>query len=145
MKKMVLALSMGLMTLAFSAVADEKEDIAAALKAAETWLQLTDGGKYAASYDATASKFRSVVAADQWQRAMEQVRGPLGAVKSRAVATGAMAPKRQSTPNGEVVVIQYETRFDKLPAAREMVAPMREPDGSWKVSGYFIKPSDSPQ
>jgi hypothetical protein len=37
------------------------------------------------------------------------------------------------------VVIQYETQFKNKKAALETVTPMREKDGSWKVSGYFIR------
>jgi hypothetical protein len=37
------------------------------------------------------------------------------------------------------VVIQFDTVFDKRPLSTETVTPMREPDGSWKVSGYLIR------
>ena len=40
---------------------------------------------------------------------------------------------------GKYVVIQYTTRFANKADATETVTPMRETDGSWKVSGYFIK------
>jgi hypothetical protein len=37
------------------------------------------------------------------------------------------------------VVIQFDTRFENRPLSMETVTPMREKDGSWKVSGYFIR------
>jgi hypothetical protein len=37
------------------------------------------------------------------------------------------------------VVIQFNTRFENKAAAIETVTPMHEKDGSWRVSGYFIK------
>jgi hypothetical protein len=41
--------------------------------------------------------------------------------------------------DGEYVVIQFDTQFENKAAAVETIAPMHEKDGSWRVSGYFIK------
>ena len=35
-------------------------------------------------------------------------------------------------------MIQYDTRFENG-LFTETVTPMKEKDGSWKVSGYYIK------
>ena len=44
-------------------------------------------------------------------------------------------------PDGAYVVIQYETDFSGHPGGKmiETVTPAKEKDGSWKVSGYYIK------
>jgi hypothetical protein len=42
-------------------------------------------------------------------------------------------------PDGECVVIQYETTFEKKQSAIETVTPMLDKDGKWRVSGYYIK------
>jgi hypothetical protein len=42
-------------------------------------------------------------------------------------------------PDGEYVVIQYQTSFANKKASVETVTPMREKDGRWRVSGYFIR------
>ena len=42
-------------------------------------------------------------------------------------------------PDGEYVVFQFDTQFERKRAAVETVTPMRDPDGSWRVSGYFIR------
>jgi hypothetical protein len=42
-------------------------------------------------------------------------------------------------PDGEYVVIQYSSQFANKASAVETVTPMREKDGSWKVSGYYVK------
>jgi hypothetical protein len=42
-------------------------------------------------------------------------------------------------PDGDYVVIQYRTRFEHKAAAVETVPPMRDADGQWRVSGYFIR------
>jgi hypothetical protein len=35
--------------------------------------------------------------------------------------------------------MQFETEFENKPHATELVTPARTTDGSWKVSGYFIR------
>ena len=42
-------------------------------------------------------------------------------------------------PDGEYVVIQYESSFEHKQSAIETVTPMLDTDGKWRVSGYFIK------
>jgi hypothetical protein len=42
-------------------------------------------------------------------------------------------------PPGEYVVIVYASAFENRPAAQETVNPMRDKDGVWRVSGYFVK------
>jgi hypothetical protein len=42
-------------------------------------------------------------------------------------------------PDGEYVVIQFTTSFDGKAVATETVTPMKDPDGHWRVSGYYIR------
>jgi hypothetical protein len=42
-------------------------------------------------------------------------------------------------PDGEYVVIQFETSFEKKKSSIETITPIKEKDGSWRVSGYYIK------
>jgi hypothetical protein len=42
-------------------------------------------------------------------------------------------------PDGEYVVIKFETSFQNKKSAVETITPMREKDGKWRVSGYYIK------
>jgi hypothetical protein len=42
-------------------------------------------------------------------------------------------------PDGEYVVLQFDTSFANKKEAVETVTPMLDPDGKWKVSGYYIK------
>ena len=41
--------------------------------------------------------------------------------------------------DGDYVVIVYRSSFAAAPAATETVTPMRDPDGHWRVAGYFVK------
>ncbi|MFC5514095.1 DUF4019 domain-containing protein [Massilia jejuensis] len=42
-------------------------------------------------------------------------------------------------PPGEYVIIVYDSVFSNMPTVVETVTQMREVDGAWKVSGYFIR------
>jgi Protein of unknown function (DUF4019) len=110
----------------------------AAAVAAEAWLPLVDGGDYAASWSGTAASFRSLVTQQQWNEAMRKTRAPYGAVRSRSFLRAHHTTNLPNAPAGEYVVIQYQTEFANK-AGVETVVPMREPDGSWKVSGYYIR------
>ena len=111
----------------------------AAQTSAAAWLALVDAGKYGESWDAAASFFRSRLTRSEWEAALDKVRRPLGKLVSRRVRAAQYATSLPGAPAGEYVVIQYETRFAEMPSATETVTPMKEKDGSWRVSGYYIK------
>ena len=66
-------------------------------------------------------------------------RGPLGPVLSREVASAEYTTKLPGAPDGEYVVIQYRTKFQNKADAIETVTPMRDQDGIFRVSGYYIR------
>ncbi len=121
------------------ASADDKEAIGKAQVAARSWLALTDGAKYGQSWDEAASLFKSAVTRAGWEKAVKGVRSPLGTVVSRKVQSATFTRTLPGAPDGEYVVIRFETQFQNKAAAIETVTPMREKDGSWRVSGYFIR------
>lgn len=121
------------------AAADEPDIEKQATEAARAWLELIDEGKYEASWEAAATSFRGVVKKDQWNETMAGVRGPLGSVRSRELASAEHRTTLPGAPDGEYVVIQFATSFENKKSAVETVTPMRDRDGTWRVSGYFIR------
>jgi hypothetical protein len=115
----------------------KREDLAQA--AADAWLDLTDAGDAAASWDEAAELFKSAVTKEQWMQALAGVRPPLGKVVSRKVVSRQHSRQAPGAPDGEYVVIRYETRFEKKADAVETVTPTLDPDRVWRVSGYFIR------
>jgi hypothetical protein len=124
--------------LCWVALADQQSEEEAA-GAAETWLGLVDSGKYLESWETTAVLFRSAVTKEQWERALKAARQPLGRCIARKVKWRQYATSLPGAPDGEYVVLQYETSFENKKAAVETITPMREKDGQWRVSGYYIK------
>jgi hypothetical protein len=110
-----------------------------AVKAAEAWLALVDAGDYGASWDDAAQMFKRAVSKEQWETMVQAVRPPLGQVESRTVKSAVFAATLPGAPDGEYVVIQLETSFANKKAAIETVTPMKDPDGEWRVSGYYVR------
>jgi len=48
-------------------------------------------------------------------------------------------PALPGAPDGQYVLIQFNASFEQKAHAVETVTPMLERDGTWKVSGYFIR------
>ncbi len=107
--------------------------------AALAWLELVDNGDYGRSWDQAAAYFRQSVPRPQWETQVGGVRRPLGAVNSREVTSATLATTLPGAPDGEYVVIQYATSFANKASAVETVTPMRDPDGRFRVSGYFVQ------
>jgi len=111
----------------------------AAERAALDWLTLVDRGDAAASWEAAASLFKRAVSEEQWGRALGAAREPLGALVNRRLETARAATELPGAPDGEYVVFQFASAFEHKRAATETVTPMRDTDGAWRVSGYFIR------
>jgi hypothetical protein len=120
-----------------SATNTEKEK--AAVIVAEKWLSMVDQGNYAESWKEAAALFRNAVKQEQWEQSLQAVRKPLGKLVSRKVNKKTYKTSLPGAPDGEYVVIEFETSFENKRTAFETLTPMREKDGKWRVSGYYIK------
>jgi Protein of unknown function (DUF4019) len=110
-----------------------------AQQSSEAWLTLIDRGQFADSYQEAAQYFKNAVTKDQWQNSLTAVRKPLGKVLSRKLKNTTYTRTLPGAPDGDYVVIQYESSFEHKASAVETVTPMLDNDGKWRVSGYFIK------
>lgn len=120
-----------------ASASEEKEEQAVA--AALAWLALVDAGDYDQSWETAAAYFRNAVAKEKWHRMLTAVRRPLGALVSRDLASKAFTRTLPGAPDGDYVVIRFDASYENKASAIETVTPMRDSDGQWRVSGYFIK------
>jgi hypothetical protein len=107
--------------------------------AAQSWLALVDGGKYPESWDAGAEIFKKGMPTESWQKTLKANRRHLGKVVSRKLKSATHTKTLPNAPEGEYVVIQYDTSFENRANAIETVTPMQEQDGKWRVAGYSIR------
>jgi hypothetical protein len=122
-----------------SALAQDAEAVGKAQLEASRWVALADAGQFAASWDQAAKSFQAAIERPKWESAVQAARAPLGAVKSRKLKSAVFTTSLPGAPDGEYVVVQYDTQFENKSAAVETVTPMKDKDGTWRVSGYFIK------
>jgi len=119
------------------AAADKPDD--AAQTAAEAWLKIVDAGRYDDSWSASARLFQGAVTREQWHQAAAAARGPLGDLITRKVKSRQYTTTLPGAPDGQYVVLRFEAVYKAKAAAVETVTVMVDPNGAWRVSGYFIK------
>jgi hypothetical protein len=122
-----------------SAVQAQQKPEQIAQQSSDSWLALVDSGKYADSWQEASQIFKAAVTKEQWQGALRGSRDPLGKLLSRKLKSATYKTTLPGAPDGEYVVIQYESSFEHKQSAVETVTPMLDKDGKWRVSGYFIK------
>lgn len=138
-KYVVLSLIIGSILLFGTASADNTSAEKAAVADAKTWLKLVDQREYSSSWDEAAEYFKKAVTKKQWEQSIQAVRKPLGKTISRKLKSKNYMTSLPGAPDGEYVVIQFETSFENKNYAIETVTPMLDKDGKWRVSGYYIK------
>jgi len=109
------------------------------IEAANLWMSLVNDGKYGESWDKAATFFKNAVTKSDWEKSLNGILPALGKLLSRELLSATFKTSLPGAPDGEYVVIQYKTKFEKKAEAIETVTPMKDTDGIWRVSGYFIK------
>lgn len=116
-----------------------KQAIKAAIDSAYIWLEFVDDAAYDQSWEQAAAYFKNAVTKEQLIQSFDAVRRPLGKVISRRIKSKIYTKQAPGAPDGQYVIIQFETSFENKKSAIETVTPMLDKDDSWRVSGYYIK------
>jgi len=102
------------------------------------WLALIDAGESRASWKTAAEYFKSTVSREEWERSLGAVRRTLGRTVSRKLTSVKFTRSIPGAPDGEYVVLQFQTSFAKRTIAVETVTPKLEKDHKWRVCGYYL-------
>ncbi len=106
---------------------------------ATVWLHLIDDGKYSQGWAGASGLFKRSIPEDRWIKLLSSTRKPFGSVITRSLHSREYRTSLPGAPDGEYVVIIYKTLFQKKKESTETVTPMKDADGKWRVSGYYIK------
>ena len=116
-----------------------------AQQSSEAWLTLIDRGQFADSYQEAAQYFKNAVTKDQWQNSLTAVRKPLARSSQENSRNTTYTRTLPGAPDGDYVVIQYESSFKHKASAVETViedpGQRREMAGVrllYQVSGILI-------
>jgi hypothetical protein len=139
--KTVQSLCVLVLSLCLSGLCAHAEDSSekSAQMAAETWLGQVDVGNYAASWREASPYFQGAVTEQVWAASLNGVRKPLGKVMSRKLQSAQHTKSVPGAPDGNYIVMQFDTHFENKQAAIETVTFLQEKDGKWKAAGYYIK------
>lgn len=138
-KKIILLMVLGLILGHSTAMADGPDKEKTAVASAEKWVALLDEGKYIESWKESSEYFKQAVTQDHWEQAVQAVRKPLTKLVSRKLKSASYKTSLPGTPDGEYVVIEFNTAFENKASGVETVTPKMDKDGIWRVSGYYIK------
>jgi len=112
---------------------------AEATEAAAAWLNYLDEAMYDETWTSSASLVKKAVTHDQWVQSMESARRMFGDLVERQLKSVNYATTLPGAPDGHYVVFEYETEFENKKSAVETLTVMKDSDGQWRVSGYYIK------
>jgi len=118
---------------------DETTMIGDASAAADAWLEHIDAGDEAAAWRGTSSLFRQMVNEAQWAEAHGRVTAVLGRPLERELRDTEHRTSVPGAPDGQYVLLTYDTRFERKQEAVETVVTMLDDDGAWRVGGYFVQ------
>ena len=123
--------------------ADQKEKEAAGTKAATDWLALLDNGKYGEAWKQLSPSQQPAASKDKWESGVGRYRHQVGKLHGRKLMSAEYTTTLPGgNEEGDFVVVNFLSGFEKLGSAIETVVAQLLPDGKWVVSGYFIKPAD---
>ena len=129
------------LSLACWGIAVHAEDTFAqgATAATETWLGHIDAGDYAGSWREASAYVQGAITEQAWVASLTRVRTPMGPLLSRQLKQVQHTQSMPGAPDGDYVVLQFDTHFANKQAAVETVTFMQEKKGEWKAAGYYIK------
>ena len=133
------ARSLLLVSLAVQPACSSRQTEKAATSVAESWLALVDQEKYVASWDAAAKPMQKVVDRGRWTVVIKALRLPLGKLVTRHFRSAEYKTSLAGAPPGKYVVVEFESSFQNKADLTEVVIPVLEADGSWRVSSYLVR------
>ena len=115
------------------------KDIEDATKTAQKFLNQVDEKKYEAAWQNADDLIQTAVTKDQWESTLTLAREPFGEAITRKVKSSDYHTDLPGGPNGEYVIIEFETSFKNKESSIETVTPKKSEDGLWKIAGYYIR------
>ncbi|MEJ2603501.1 MAG: DUF4019 domain-containing protein [Gammaproteobacteria bacterium] len=128
-----------LLSTPIAAQVSESQVIEEARSATVEWLMLTDTAQYRSSWESASTLFKASISKGDWEESVSAARMPLGDLESRDPAAAEIRKTLPGAPDGEYVVFEFASSFENKAAAVETVTAMKDDDGVWRVTGYFIR------
>ena len=112
---------------------------AAAVQAAQDFLQLLDSGDYEQAWQQAAPILQTQITKEDWVTRIGNLRPLFGPLLQRSVGATRYHGEIPGGPDGDYVIISIDSSFAHKKNAVETVTTMLGEDGNWQIAGYFIK------
>jgi len=116
----------------------DKEKVAAAVVAAEEFLQLVDVGRYADSWLIADPYLQQTLPKQDWEEKLREIRKPLGSISSRELEGASYTAAAKELPDSEFMLLEYRSQFSQK-QVDEVITVVLGRDNRWRVVGYFIQ------
>jgi hypothetical protein len=105
---------------------------------ARAWLVPIDNRDPDAAWESSSELMRSTVPKSDWEKALRPI-AAFGTVNRRTPTSVTFSVKLPGAPDGQYVVINYDTAFTGKEKTVESVILRREADGLWRGVGYRVQ------
>jgi hypothetical protein len=102
------------------------------------WLKVIDDGKYEESWSQAAEKLKASVTQENWENQLKS-RAAFGGMVTRKARSAEYTTQLTGEPDGDYVLVIFDSSFEKKRTAVETVVFMKEKDGTWRPAGYYIR------
>ncbi len=109
-----------------------------AAAAAREELRRIDQGQYEESWSKGDALLQKITSKEEWVSLLKEMRQPFGKVNQRALKRETPAYDPKGLPEGEYMIIEYLTSFDKGAQREERLTLRRGSEGRWRVLTYRL-------
>ena len=111
----------------------------ASTAAALEFLQMVDSGRVDNSWQISAEYLRNSIPLADWKAKLTKMRADYGPIAERNRTDASFTAPADDLPDSEVIILTFDSKFEKQGDATETVTLLLVPDSGWRVVGYFIK------
>lgn len=136
------ALFIGLGTLGLTetrAETKDEPDIKAAKEAALVWLGYFDKADYDQCYRELHPFAKEKITQEDWTNALKHVRIQVGKTQKRTFHSAERFTQLPGAPKGKHVIMIMKGQYEHAPKTTETVTCTQTQNGSWLLSGYYVK------
>lgn len=113
----------------------------AAQEAADAWLVPVDSMDYRTSYQQASPLLQEQTSETQWVQTLRTTFGAMGSFISRAPQGREFRTALPGAPEGEYVIVTYNSRYTQAEDAVETVVMAKSATGEWQTAGYDVRPA----
>ena len=107
---------------------------------ARTWLERIDAGQYETSYGQLADSVKKTATPEEWSSTLADARKTLGQPLKRTWNQSQFLTALPDMPDGEYMLVSFETTFEHRKKTTETVTLAKQPNGiTWQIIGYDIR------